>query len=741
MQRSLSANNQNNIANGTTANAGQGAVMLYNKTNLTSPQTTYTLDYNTYLYRDKFGLVQNFGTRVTMDSNASRGANADLVAIAMSDQADPTYQVGDNILDRNTGNLTYWSVDTKALNSNGTLKTTNITYSVGQNIYNSSGEKTFYSSNTRAFNTDGSYKMQTTGTYALGDVIKNSDGTNAVYTSVDDLRKFNANGSWDGVSYHSIGDVKRIELDRAQVLANPTNPGYTVLMNADSNYNSALINNSTNPDHLNGIKAAGDNIRTHVMNAAGSERKIELANTASTTSVGFVQTGFRAGMSGIRQEYNLAGSVRKVELGDYTSLVSGSPGKIAADLAVTDPNFLPNRGDRKMAQEHGGAVYLFKQDGTLLREFKPNTLRDGDNFGSEIVIEGNKIFIGAAGDDAGGSNAGAVYVFDINTGNQLAKINGSTANARVGSVNSITGDNGLVAIGRLTGSGGKDKVDFYNTNSLSVVRSMEGSTVGDKFGYSMEMKGDQILISSFAANSNDGTLALYNTNTGNIVQENGLDLVIQYSNPAVNPQIGFHGVDFNEDYLVAKGSNNLIYTFNRNDMALKTVNTTSVSDQEFMIEGNNLYVGEYDGANRVAAYDVTAVPTTENLNMSLTLHDVAFGLSATLPEAISSISVSSEVTSFSGGMGDNLASGFDLLSIDTALKNFANMKQSYENQISRIKKRSEDILERRDKIASVQAFDEDNVSKILNTVYGSQPFDLSSIMQPFDKGIVSSLLP
>jgi len=36
----ISANNQNNIANGTTANAGQGAVMLYNKTNLTSPQTT-----------------------------------------------------------------------------------------------------------------------------------------------------------------------------------------------------------------------------------------------------------------------------------------------------------------------------------------------------------------------------------------------------------------------------------------------------------------------------------------------------------------------------------------------------------------------------------------------------------------------------------------------------------------------------------------------------------------------------
>jgi len=49
-----------------------------------------------------------------MDSNASRGANADLVAIAMSDQADPIYQVGDNILDRNTGNITYWSVEKRA---------------------------------------------------------------------------------------------------------------------------------------------------------------------------------------------------------------------------------------------------------------------------------------------------------------------------------------------------------------------------------------------------------------------------------------------------------------------------------------------------------------------------------------------------------------------------------------------------------------------------------------------------
>ena len=534
--------------------------------------------------------------------------------------------------------------------------------------------------------------------------------------------------------------------------------GYNALQTANTNYQNALKLTGQNPNFLGGIKKAGDSVDVHVTYAAGTEQKIELANTVATNTVGWASSGKKVGQAAIRQEYNLAGSTMKIEMGADALLTVGSPGELLArESNRLNTNFLPNAGDRKMinadnsVQEHGGAVYLFEENtSNFIREFKPAGLKDGDKFGSEIVIEGDKIFIGAAGDDAGGTNAGAVYVYNVNTGDLITKINGSTANAAVGSDGSIVASDNQVAIGRLAGTAGKTKVNIYNvSNMLSPIRSLQGDVAGDNFGYSMRMKKNagtgvnELLISSSKSNTGDGKLAIYNTNTGNIVVDaNGQEAKVSGNFTDGNPAIGTFGVDFSDTYMVAKGSDGRIYTYNRDDKGLKRVNLlTDVDQQKFEIINNMLHVGEYGNGNKVGVYDVTEDPTIEDLNMDITLRDIARGLSATLNDSVANLSISDQVATIIGTTGDNDADRADSNAMDVVLRNFQTMKQNYEDTISKLKKQSASLIDKKDILTNTQRFDEDNVKETLNKVYGSKPFNLSTIMQPFDKNIVSSLLP
>ena len=594
------------------------------------------------------------------------------------------------------------------------------------------------------------------GTFAVGTTKTIQLNSSASTSSVGYIATgIKAGASRDGYGSFALGDVKTIQIDGASLIAGSV--GDLSLKTANTNYQTALRINGANPNFLAGIKKAGDSVDVHVTHAAGTERKVELASSAAANTVGWASSGKKVGQAAIRQEYNLAGSTMKIEMGTNAQLVAGSPGELLArESNRLNVNFLPNAGDRKMinadnsVQEHGGAVYLFEENtSNFIREFKPAGLKDGDKFGSEIVIEGDKIFIGAAGDDAGGTNAGAVYVYNVNTGNLITKINGSTANAAVGSDGSIVASDGQVAIGRLAGTAGKTKVDIFNVNNVtSPIRSLQGAVAGDNFGYSMRMKKNtgtgvnELLISSSNANTGDGSLAIYDTNTGNIVVDaNGQEAKISGDFVGSNPALGLLGVDFNDTYISAKGSDGLIYTYNRDDKALKKANTTNVSQQKFELVGNMLHLGEYGNRNKVGVYDVTSNPTIEGLNMDITLRDVANGLSATLSESVANLSISDQVATILGTTGDNDADGADRNTMDVVLRNFQTMKQNYEDTISKLKKQSSSLIDKKYILTNIQKFDEENVKETLNKVYGSKPVNLSTIMQPFDKNIISSLLP
>ena len=53
-------------------------------------------------------------------------------------------------------------------------------------------------------------------------------------------------------------------------------------------------------------------------------------------------------------------------------------------------------------------------NGNLLQKFNNPTPAKNDYFGRCIAAMGDKILIHAEGDDTGGANAGATYLFDVN---------------------------------------------------------------------------------------------------------------------------------------------------------------------------------------------------------------------------------------------------------------------------------------------------------------------------------------
>jgi len=70
-----------------------------------------------------------------------------------------------------------------------------------------------------------------------------------------------------------------------------------------------------------------------------------------------------------------------------------------------------------------GAVYLFDASTTTqISRIAPNDLNESSAFGNQVSIDSNTIAIGARGDFVNGSYSGSTYLFDIITGDQIAKL-------------------------------------------------------------------------------------------------------------------------------------------------------------------------------------------------------------------------------------------------------------------------------------------------------------------------------
>ncbi len=155
-----------------------------------------------------------------------------------------------------------------------------------------------------------------------------------------------------------------------------------------------------------------------------------------------------------------------------------------------------------------GAAYVFTRSGTTWSQQAKLTASDAaadDYFGSAVNISGDTVVVGASNEDAGGSNAGAAYVFTRSgtSWSQQAKLTASDAASNDyfgGTAIGISGDTVAVGARLKPYSGYVYKGAAYiftrSGTSWSQQAKLTASDAenGDQFGNTIAITGDTVVV-------------------------------------------------------------------------------------------------------------------------------------------------------------------------------------------------------------------------------------------------------
>jgi WD40 repeat protein len=147
----------------------------------------------------------------------------------------------------------------------------------------------------------------------------------------------------------------------------------------------------------------------------------------------------------------------------------------------------------------------------------------GDLFGWSVAISGDTAIVGSLVDDDAGSGSGSAYLFDVATGNQIAKLTAGDAAAgdEFGISVAISGGTAIVGSFRDddAGSGSGSAYLFDVTTGNQIAKLTAGdAAASDFFGFSVAISGDTAIVGSRGdadAGSNSGSAYLFDVTTGN----------------------------------------------------------------------------------------------------------------------------------------------------------------------------------------------------------------------------------
>lgn len=185
-------------------------------------------------------------------------------------------------------------------------------------------------------------------------------------------------------------------------------------------------------------------------------------------------------------------------------------------VALVDGNVLV--GAYSSAEAYTGSAFLFDPPtGELLRTLTSPAPVANDYFGWTLAAVGNKILIGAYGDDTGADSAGAAYLFD-QTGALLQSYFNPTpaADDRFGFSVAALGENVLIGAPRDdTGAADAGAAYLFDGATGDLLQTFANPTpdAGDQFGWSVARVGDKALIGSYAS----GSAYLFDSLTGDLL--------------------------------------------------------------------------------------------------------------------------------------------------------------------------------------------------------------------------------
>ena len=154
-----------------------------------------------------------------------------------------------------------------------------------------------------------------------------------------------------------------------------------------------------------------------------------------------------------------------------------------------------------------GQVHVFDTvTGNLLRTIDNPSPEPDDHFGHSVWVDGNNVLVGAWGDDTLGTNVGQAYLFDAVTGDLLQTYDDPTPTTEdeFSRELSIEGDHVLIGA-RLDDTFGENvgQAHLFDRLTGELVQTFDDPTItiGDAFGRSMALDGNNVVVGAFKDNT------------------------------------------------------------------------------------------------------------------------------------------------------------------------------------------------------------------------------------------------
>jgi outer membrane protein assembly factor BamB len=172
-----------------------------------------------------------------------------------------------------------------------------------------------------------------------------------------------------------------------------------------------------------------------------------------------------------------------------------------------------------------GSAYVFDaSSGSLVRAVDNPTPAAVDWFGCSVAVWGNRIAIGAQGNNEGATNAGEAYVFDVATGGLVYTLaNPAPAeNDYFGVSVAISGDLAVVGgDGSDVGAMDSGKASVFDLTTGALVQTIVNPTPaeGDRFGLGVAIAGSRIVVGAACDDTGrpeGGAVYLFDASTGGL---------------------------------------------------------------------------------------------------------------------------------------------------------------------------------------------------------------------------------
>ena len=164
-----------------------------------------------------------------------------------------------------------------------------------------------------------------------------------------------------------------------------------------------------------------------------------------------------------------------------------------------------------------GSAFIYDLDGTNEVKLTASDAAADDKFGSAVAIGDSKVAVGARNEDAGGSNAGAVYVYNLDgTGEVKITASDAAANDKFGSAVAIANNKVYVGSPRGQFNSGTGSVYIYNLDGTGEVKITASDGINyAKFGSSLATGHDKLVV---GARGEVGAVYVYDLDGSNEVK-------------------------------------------------------------------------------------------------------------------------------------------------------------------------------------------------------------------------------